>query len=527
MRSALAGIVVRMSSRDEWWSVPAHPVLIALFFPLYLLAANADQWVDLSAAWLPTVVCVAAGTALLAVCGLLFGGWQRGGLVASLLLVLFFSFGHVRIALSGAGVNGGMLAAVWVGLALIGLAAIQRGGTRVSAATRLLNAVALLLIAYNLVGLGSYIFSLAGQTIGQDPAEVPLGEISRRPDIYYLIFDRYANEETLSEIYGYDNGSFLSALEARGFTVAHASWANYGGTALSLVSSLSLEYLDSAELQTSNPSTYGPIHAALRGHLAVPSTLKELGYEYVHIGNWWEPGATNVDADRVLLLRHESEFGIALFETTALSLVTTVGMPSTDPEAVALGVLNRAHTLFEFAQVQEAATMDGPTYVFAHFLVPHPPYVFNADGSQPSPDVAAERGERASYVEQLRWTNDRILELLDVLMDAPSGEQPIIVLQADEGPYPPRYQANQDGFQWLEATPPEVQEKFGILNAFYLPGADPALFGVYDRISPVNAFRIVFNAYFGAELPLLPDRTYLSPDKSHLYDFTLYPRPDD
>jgi hypothetical protein len=42
----------------------------------------------------------------------------------------------------------------------------------------------------------------------------------------------------------------------------------------------------------------------------------------------------------------------------------------------------------------------------------------------------------------------------------------------------------------------------------------------------VNSFRIVFNAYFGAQLPLLPDRTYLSPDQGHLYEFSLYPRPE-
>lgn len=35
--------------------------------------------------------------------------------------------------------------------------------------------------------------------------------------------------------------------------------------------------------------------------------------------------------------------------------------------------------------------------------------------------------------------------------------------------------------------------------------------GLYDRVSPVNCFRIVFNTYFSAQLPLLPEQTYLSP----------------
>jgi hypothetical protein len=43
----------------------------------------------------------------------------------------------------------------------------------------------------------------------------------------------------------------------------------------------------------------------------------------------------------------------------------------------------------------------------------------------------------------------------------------------------------------------------------------------------VNAFRILFNAYFGADLELLPDVTYLSPDTDHMYDFVEYERPGD
>lgn len=518
-----------MPGRDDWLTVPVHPVLVALLFPLYLLAHNADQWVDLSVAWIPIGACVAAGIVLFGICALLFRGWRRGGLVASLLLVLFFSFGHVRIALAG-GLSDAVLAALWVGLALIGLAAIQWGWRRIPEATGVVNAVAAVLVAFNLSSLGSYIIGQAGQTIGQEPAEVPVGEISRLPDIYFLIFDRYANEETLSEIYDYDNSSFLSALEARGFTVAHDSWANYARTSLSLVSSLSMDYLDGAKLSAANPSTFGPIHAALRGHLAVPATLTGLGYEYVHIGNWWEPGSRNVDADRVLLLRQESEFGIALFDTSAISLLTAVGTQSEDPEAVNFGVLNRAHTEFEFDQLQalaEGSSSAGPTYVFAHLLVPHPPYVFNADGSQPSAEETATRGPRGSYIEQLRWTNGQILDLLDMLLDARAGEEPVIIVQADEGPFPPRFEANQDGFQWLEATPEEIQERFGILNAYYLPGVDPEAVGLHDRISPVNSFRIVFNAYFGTDFALLPDQTFLSPDQDHLYQFSPYSRPEE
>jgi hypothetical protein len=114
-----------------------------------------------------------------------------------------------------------------------------------------------------------------------------------------------------------------------------------------------------------------------------------------------------------------------------------------------------------------------------------------------------------------------------MLLDARAGEEPVIIVQADEGPFPPRFEANQDGFQWFEATPEEIQEKFGILNAYYLPGVDPEAVGLHDRISPANSFRIVFNAYFGTDFALLPDQTFLSPDQDHLYQFSPYSRPEE
>ena len=67
---------------------------------------------------------------------------------------------------------------------------------------------------------------------------------SRKPDIYYLILDGYANSSTLKEVYGYDNQGFEDYLEEKGFKVASESRSNYAITALSLASSLNMEYIN-------------------------------------------------------------------------------------------------------------------------------------------------------------------------------------------------------------------------------------------------------------------------------------------
>jgi hypothetical protein len=95
-----------------------------------------------------------------------------------------------------------------------------------------------------------------------------------------------------------------------------------------------------------------------------------------------------------------------------------------------------------------------------------------------------------------------------------------VVLAADEGPFPPRYAADEVGFAWLEATPEELLRKFSILTAVSVPGvdaADLAAAGFSDTVTPVNLLRAVFNAAFDAGLPMLPERNWVFVDQGHIY----------
>jgi hypothetical protein len=202
-----------------------------------------------------------------------------------------------------------------------------------------------------------------------------------------------------------------------------------------------------------------------------------------------------------------------LANTTALSLLQPPEQTDEEPETLDRPDLARSHTLFELDRIEEALRRPGPTFVFAHLLLPHPPYVFHQDGTSTTAEERRTLPVEELYEDQLRWTNERILGLVDRALDVPPGDRPIMILQAER-------------FDWLtDATPEEILQKHGVLNAMYLPGIDAAAAGVHDRMSPVNTFRIVFNEYFGADLPPLPDRVYLTPSYARMYDFTEYERP--
>jgi hypothetical protein len=146
--------------------------------------------------------------------------------------------------------------------------------------------------------------------------------------------------------------------------------------------------------------------------------------------------------------------------------------------------------------------------------VPHDPYVFSPDGRCLTPDEMKERSEPEGYIEQIRYANSLIKDTVSTLL-ATDGPKPVIIIQADEGPFPTRYRSGYRS--WFDATVDELTAKMGILNAFYFPDGDYR--DLDPRVTSVNTFRIVFDKYFRTMFERLPDRVYAFPDIFKIYDF--------
>jgi hypothetical protein len=507
-----------------WWYWPWHTLLLGAYPALFLFAQNLADQLTLAPLWAPLLVCIGGAAYLLVLGYVLVRDWFRAGLMASAMLVTFFAFGHVWNLLSPVLGERWLFALVWVagGAGLVFLA--WRGGAWVRPLTGVLNVALGALVLYNAVTISGVVATARAIPMSGEAPDVSVGAAGR-PDVYYIVLDRYAGEHTLERFYDYDNSPFLDALEERGFAVAHDSWANYFKTSLSMFSTLTMEHIDGDRFDDADPDTFGPIHHAFQARMAVPATFKELGYEYVHIGNWWEPTSRNIDADVIDRFTQGTEFSTSLVSTTLLGVLE----PENAGRAEEMhGVpLQRAHVLYGLDALRQASERSGPTFTLAHFTLPHPPYAFNPDGSEPTQEQRDARSDNEEYIAQLEYANNQMLAFIDGVIDVEPGEpDPIIILQTDEGPFPPRFALpNSDNFPWLEATDDEIQWKFAVLTAYRMPGVDPREYGFTDRTSPVNAFRILFSAYFGAGLEPLPDVTYLSPDTDHMFDFVEYDRP--
>ena len=193
----------------------------------------------------------------------------------------------------------------------------------------------------------------------------------------------------------------------------------------------------------------------------------------------------------------------------------------------------RSSRLRQFRQLADIAKTKGPTFAFAHIVCPHPPYAFDRAGILPKQRWTKTNAEyeRVSYADQLHYVNKLVMQTVDRIL-ADSSTPPIIILQADHGPFTPEQLARGAGKIRIRYPDgkmrPDYRDRVPIFNAYYLPGDGRK--ALYDKITPVNTFRVVLAKYFGADLKLLDDVSYV-PDTwpSHLYtidNFTKYAPPD-
>jgi hypothetical protein len=152
-------------------------------------------------------------------------------------------------------------------------------------------------------------------------------------------------------------------------------------------------------------------------------------------------------------------------------------------------------TRFILDHITDVPAIFGPKFTYVHLFIPHYPYVFDPDG-QIMTDPGYYSGDRGSaindayenrgYVNQVQYIDKRMIPILQTIIKK-SKNPPIIILMGDHGLIDTNRQTD--------------------LLAYYLPGNGSAK--LYPTISPVNSFRLIFNEYFGANYPLLPDQTFI------------------
>ncbi|HVN16997.1 MAG TPA: hypothetical protein VMT73_14735 [Anaerolineales bacterium] len=485
----------------KWFASPWYPFVFALYPVLALLAANVGQ-VEVSAGARPLLISIAGAGTLFLLLRLLLRDWHRAAFLSTLLLALFFSYGHVYnlLIVQFPKINfTPWLLASWGVLALLFIWWATRPKLNFATSAVALNVIALGLVITSLTQIG---FDVEKEPVDPLPAQNAPAETltlpQNPPDVYYFILDMYTRADLMKSAYDYDNSGFVNELQKRGFYVASCSQSNYTRTELSVASSLNMSYLQDLDSQFDDVKSTARLHLwdTLK-HSTVRYNLEQLGYKTISYANgyaWSELSDTDVFLTPPPFSSGMTEFEALFLQTTLAREAQDVGWLDADQIA---GQNYRDRDMLVFNSMKKVANMSGPKFVYVHLILPHPPFVFGPDGTYTNPAdfwneqklYPADKFE-VGYTNQVTFLNKKLLETVDTILSE-SKNPPIIILQGDHGP-------------WLQPNP----QHFFILNAYYLPGYTDKL---YPNISPVNSFRLVFDSYFGGKYDMLKDQTYFSP----------------
>jgi hypothetical protein len=489
--------------------------LIGTYSSLALLAHNLTQ-IKISAGVRAIIISLIFSIMLLLILRIFVRDWQRAAVACSLLLFLFFSYGYVYDYLERHPVFGlalgrhRWLAPIWLGLAIVAVwwaARRLRDVSNVSSALLIIGVVAL---AFPLVQTALFEVRLASSASsvrqpGTGEAHLQYTRGKQPPDIYYIILDAYAREDMLVKDISYDNASFLAQLGELGFYVADCSQSNYAQTELSLGSSLNFDYLSSLGDHFISGNTDRSDLWPLIKHGRVRQELEKLGYTIVafETGYYWtqlEDADVYLSSSTFTMSMAESFEGINSFEV--MWLETTGGLILADglnklPKAIApdLHYPNRRHRQrveYDLSQLKNLPlSVQSPKFVFVHMVIPHDPFVFGPNGEWVTyPKDIDPETYKIAYRDQVIYLNSRLIPLLKSILDD-SSTPPIIILQADHG----HGLSSHSG-------------RMKIFNAYHLPGGGDQQ--LYETITPVNTFRVIFNYYFAGDFDLLEDASYFS-----------------
>ncbi len=512
-------------------AVVIHPFFFAMYPVLFLFVENMDEFH-------PNVVVIpiilTTGLVFLSWCalGLIIRDWQKAGLIVSLFCLLLFSFGPildstigfikaldvmsdllVRLGVTARMIRTSILLAEALLFAVVSYF-VTRTRRYLRNATIIANVTASALVAISIVRIGAYQITQGpgswnrASLPGMQASEVNWREPNTLPSIYYIILDGYARADILEEIYQYDNSDFLDYLVGKGFYVAERSRSNYCQTALSLGASMNLEYLDSLLPLAGTDSQYRRAAYNLVTRSTVSAFLRDHGYTTVVFSSGWSP--TDIrSADVYMAARwYPDDFQIELMEMTPVGF--SVRMLGYDDQYD----MQREQILYALWHLADISSLEAPVFVFAHIVAPHPPFVFGQHGEEVEPDYRytihdgshiIKQGRLTGdeyvdgYRDQLVFINNRLRSAIDAILSNPT-EPPIIILQSDHGP--------GSLLDWEDPAQTYSKERLSILSAYYFPGSDYT--DLYDDITPVNTFRLLFNKHFGTDLELLADKSYFS-----------------
>ena len=480
-----------------------HPFIFSIYPILFLLSHNVALITRASYFEIISLIIIAQIITyiILIFLKLILKNVEKASILTTFLLLIFYSFGHIKGIQIEEILNDKQkylipFITITFIIAVFIIIKFKKDNVHLNG---VLNFIALTLLVIPFFNIIIYIINpvnvLVNENKNLEIIKTTEDERKIKRDIYYIILDGYTSSDSLKRYLNFDNSEFDNFLMKKNFYIANKSRSNYSHTNLSIPSSLNMEYFNFLNSDKYNYKQISELTSQMARDNKVKNYLQSLGYKYImipsrHSLNWMPE--ENLDFNW-LNTSHNlfyGDFSDLFYKKTVLKLIRNFRKD-------AYHQFRRREILSQLTFLEkDVHKITGPKFVFAHILSPHPPYVFDSSG-KPAKTISNDWNWKYpdEYLNQIVFLNRKIRNVINKILTE-SKIPPIIIIQGDHGP--PLFEATENERN--------IKLKTTILNVYFLPKINNDL--LYNSITPVNTFRIIFNHYFNANYELLKDDVY-------------------
>lgn len=396
---------------------PLLPTLTAVFVVVATFATNAHalEWRQLP---IPLAICILPGLVVWLILWLIkdLRFISATASVAMTVIILFYSL-IPEVYYRG-------LMPILVMAASIGLLAIFHKHVRKS-----LQFVTIALVVCTISSLGLAQYNMI-KNVQAMTYVIETTTKAKLPNIYFIIPDRFTSHEALLEC-GYDNSEFIDKLRGLGFYVRdNALSSDPFKPTDRAASTRTLRYLASVfndGEQIPMDIDYNVASQKVRYSTTVQKLIA-MGYEFHNIGSWYAETRTSALTEHNYIYSTSS-----VSEAIYSDIFTTAIIDRSIGRYLYISPLLPSKMYAETERNRQQYQLDtfkslangNNKLVFMHILLPHPPFIWTADG-KPQENTKLEAIEL--YIEQTKYTE---AVLLDLIKNMENGS--IVIIQSDEG----------------------------------------------------------------------------------------------
>ena len=376
-----------------------------------------------------------------------------------------------------------------------------------------LSTLFILFIIVEVFNLGVTIFRVAKNKNLIYPLEnptaafLPVQRDNQKPDIYFMVFDAYTNNNTLQQFWGYSNADLLNWMKSENFYVVDSGNANYNFTPFSISSTLNMDYLPADVARKGNDPLTVMKGVKSMSQNEVINFLKKENYQlkyFIPFDNQIQDVGLVHEFDnfgdkelynQTFPARFEHDvswnFLYGKWKPGWIKTKSVEDLPSY--QNFLLRTQDVGKIVHNVKQSCDNGGQRQPQFVYAHFMITHQPHLFDSLGNpRKGKELINQRNLFDTYIQQVKYANIVIREIVEYIK-MHNRKNTVIIIEGDHG------------FRDFKGSMTHYQ--FPNLNAIYFP--DHNYNSLYSQMSPVNTFRIVFNHYFDQNLPLKKDSTVI------------------